>query len=81
MVEHDLAKVGVAGSSPVSRSRGEKGDPDKYREVPPVPTDLSGFLALFLFKGGPDGGMVDTLDLKSNGHYGCGGSSPPPGTK
>jgi hypothetical protein len=24
--------------------------------------------------------MVDTLDLKSNGHYGCGGSSPPPGT-
>lgn len=25
--------------------------------------------------------LVDTLDLKSNGHCGCGGSSPPPGTK
>ena len=25
MVEHDLAKVGVAGSSPVSRSEREKG--------------------------------------------------------
>ena len=24
--------------------------------------------------------MVDTLDLKSNGYNGCGGSSPPPGT-
>ena len=24
--------------------------------------------------------MVDTLDLKSNDHYGRGGSSPPPGT-
>ena len=75
LVEHDLAKVGVAGSSPVSRSGREKGDekpvpmtigksrfslrererereacPDNYREVPPVPTNLSGFLALFLFK-------------------------------
>lgn len=28
----------------------------------------------------PDGGMVDTKDLKSFGHNGCGGSSPPPGT-
>jgi hypothetical protein len=26
LVEHDLAKVGVAGSSPVSRSKREKGD-------------------------------------------------------
>ena len=24
--------------------------------------------------------MVDTLDLKSNSHYGCAGSSPAPGT-
>ena len=38
LVEHDLAKVGVAGSSPVFRS---------------VPC--------------PDGGMVDTKDLKSFG--------------
>ncbi len=38
LVEHDLAKVGVAGSSPVFRS-----------------------------KGCPDGGMVDTKDLKSFG--------------
>ena len=38
LVEHDLAKVGVAGSSPVFRS-----------------------------KRCPDGGMVDTKDLKSFG--------------
>ncbi len=25
--------------------------------------------------------LVDTLDLKSNGHCGCAGSSPAPGTK
>ena len=29
----------------------------------------------------PDGGMVDTKDLKSFGHYGCAGSSPAPGTE
>ena len=40
LVEHDLAKVGVAGSSPVFRS-------------------------LYVFC--PDGGMVDTKDLKSFG--------------
>ncbi len=28
----------------------------------------------------PDGGMVDTRDLKSLGHYGCAGSSPARGT-
>jgi hypothetical protein len=28
----------------------------------------------------PDGGMVDTQDLKSCDHYGCAGSSPAPGT-
>jgi hypothetical protein len=28
----------------------------------------------------PDGGMVDTQDLKSCGHNGCAGSSPAPGT-
>ena len=30
--------------------------------------------------GCPDGGMVDTQDLKSCDHYGCAGSSPAPGT-
>ncbi len=30
---------------------------------------------------GPNGGMVDTRDLKSLGHYGCVGSSPTSGTK
>ena len=40
LVEHDLAKVGVAGSSPVFRS-------------------------MYVFC--PDGGMVDTKDLKSFG--------------
>ena len=29
----------------------------------------------------PDGGMVDTKDLKSFGHCGCAGSSPAPGTE
>ena len=42
LVEHDLAKVGVAGSSPVFRSN-----------------------VLSLSR--PDGGMVDTKDLKSFG--------------
>ena len=63
LVEHDLAKVGVASSSLVSRS---------FLKDP-----VSG---IFYCSGCPDGGMVDTLDLKSNGYYGCGGSSPPPGT-
>ena len=31
-------------------------------------------------KGRPNGGMVDTRDLKSLGHYGCVGSSPTSGT-
>ena len=52
LVEHDLAKVGVAGSSPVSRSKSLKC---------------------------PGGGMVDTLDLKSNGLYRPWGFKSPPG--
>ena len=51
LVEHNLAKVRVAGSSPVFRS---------IR---------------------PDGGMVDTKDLKSFDHCGCAGSSPSSSTK
>lgn len=31
LVEHDLAKVGAAGSSPVSRSRKKDGNLDVYR--------------------------------------------------
>ena len=46
-VEHHLAKVRVAGSNPVFRSR------------------IARMVEL-----------VDTLDLKSNGHYGRTGSSP-----
>jgi len=43
LVEHNLAKVGVAGSSPVSRSvdpdgRGERGD----KLPPPIKSDLIG---------------------------------------
>ena len=45
LVEHDLAKVGVAGSSPVFRSA----------------LCYTGFIPC------PDGGMVDTKDLKSFG--------------
>ena len=55
LVEHNLAKVGVASSSLVFRS--------------------------FLHKGCSNGGMVDTRDLKSLGHYGCAGSSPASSTR
>ena len=51
LVEHHLAKVGVAGSNPVFRSE------SKYTNAEVVE-------------------LVDTLDLKSNGHYGRAGSSP-----
>ena len=53
LVEHNLAKVRVAGSSPVFRSRLQA------RMVE----------------------SVDTRDLKSLGHNGCGGSSPPSSTR
>ena len=54
MVEHNLAKVGVAGSNPVSRSTSTVLFRTNARVVE----------------------LVDTLDLKSNGHYGRAGSSP-----
>ena len=50
LVEHDLAKVGVAGSSPVFRSKRQR--------------SISFFLRNHSC---PDGGMVDTKDLKSFG--------------
>ncbi len=67
LVEHDHAKVGVAGSSPVFRSNekldyhrtGREVYPDYYREFPSF--------AQKNFKFCPDGGMVDTKDLKSFG--------------
>ena len=68
LVEHNLAKVGVAGSSPVFRSQIKE----------------SGIPRFFCIRVNivyrPDGGMVDTKDLKSFGHCGCAGSSPAPGT-
>ena len=52
MVEHHLAKVGVADPNPVFRSGGRAG--------------LGKRQALFLLpKGSSSGGMVDTKDLKS----------------
>ena len=93
LVEHDLAKVGVAGSSPVFRSQlmrkslsEQEVYPDYYREVPffahfncfmqnevqvPLRVQLIKFILHFIFEiiviSRPDGGMVDTKDLKSFG--------------
>ncbi len=51
LVEHDLAKVGVAGSNPVSRSE----ESEKEHSC-----------SFFIHQTGcSDGGMVDTPDLKS----------------
>ena len=66
MVEHDLAKVGVAGSSPVSRSENSLDVSTAFR---------------FLFVEARVAELVDALDLKSSGHYGRTGSIPVPGTK
>ena len=64
LVEHDLAKVGVAGSSPVFRS-------NRKIEINCNGTrSLSRLLSgspVFRSVSCPDGGMVDTKDLKSFG--------------
>ena len=65
LVEHNLAKVGVAGSSPVSRS---------YDEL----VHTGSFLFGTCFAGMVE--LVDTQDLKSCGRLGRAGSSPAPGT-
>jgi hypothetical protein len=53
VVERDLAKVDVAGSTPVSRSRNFVGDPDRMaRRVDNLP---SGLLTLFLMARYPSG--------------------------
>ncbi len=62
LVEHDLAKVGVAGSNPV------------FRSLHDATQELHLFFARVVE-------LVDTLDLKSNGHCVRAGSSPAPGTK
>ena len=64
LVEHDLAKVGVAGSSPVSRSK----------HSPIRVLNRVGFFFARVVE------LVDTLDLKSSGHRGRAGSSPASGT-
>ena len=59
LVERHLAKVEVAGSNPVFRSK------------------LALPCGAFLYKSRARVvELVDTLDLKSNGHYGRAGSSP-----
>ncbi len=77
MVEHDLAKVGVAGSSPVSRSK---------KQIP-IPKNGIGFFyktsvtkQVFFKTDARVVELVDTLDLKSNDHCGRAGSSPASGT-
>ncbi len=77
LVEHDLAKVGVAGSSPVSRSKVKV----------PIPKNGVGifnetsFVKLSSLKENARVvELVDTLDLKSNDHCGRAGSSPASGT-
>ena len=70
LVEHDLAKVGVASSSLVSRSSKKSSRPTQ---------SVRDYCSLKIL-GCPGGGMVDTLDLKSNEQYVRAGSSPAPGT-
>ena len=68
LVEHNLAKVGVASSSLVFRSNGcSNGGIGRHEGLKiPWPLRLCGFKSRF----------VDTRDLKSLGHCGCAGSSP-----
>ena len=68
MVEHDLAKVRVAGSSPVSRSK-------KF----PLFTERF-FLYILIIAFAQVVELVDTQDLKSCDHCGRAGSSPARGT-
>ena len=81
MVEHDLAKVGVAGPSPVSRSifsffwlpawRNWLPDPKG-----PAPSGTN----IFYFIHAQVAELVDALDLKSSGYFNRAGSSPALGT-
>ena len=80
LVEHDLAKVGVAGSSPVFRSTeklvrfstGREVYPDYYREVPFFAQQMS--IPPGWWNGRHEG-------LKILWLHGCAGSSPASGTQ
>ncbi len=73
LVEHDLAKVGVAGSSPVFRSRlCSGGGPDSYRDGRHR-VNLKNVEC-------PGGGIGRHAGLKILWPLGCAGSSPAPGT-
>ena len=67
LVEHDLAKVGVAGPSPVFRSKSRNAG-FFFRH-----SFFKAFFAQVVE-------LVDTKDLKSFDHCGRAGSSPAPGT-
>ena len=75
LVEHNLAKVGVAGPSPVSRSK-IKVQSFKFR-ANYVNFELLTLHQLFALVVE----LVDTQDLKSCNHCGCAGSSPARGTE
>ena len=72
LVEHDLAKVGVAGSNPVSRSKSPR-NIWGFFYYPPRCDFASWHYARMVE-------LVDTQDLKSCGHCGRAGSTPAPGT-
>ena len=74
LVEHNLAKVRVAGSSPVFRS---KQDSKSF----PVFFMDSMTESVFLHHQCPDGGIGRHEGLKIPWPRGCAGSSPAPGTK
>ena len=64
-VEHDLAKVGVAGSSPVSRSILKKEEDLVFIKRFYLSYKIS--FSYIIFSDARVVEMVDTLDLKSNG--------------
>jgi hypothetical protein len=76
LVEHDLAKVGVASSSLVSRSKNlSKRGFFMKRILPDQGSENIKILPAQVVE------LVDTQDLKSCGHCGRSGSTPLPGTK
>ena len=86
LVEHDLAKVGVAGSSPVSRSifiySQRKGGIAKLAKARVcktlIPGSSPGAASIFYFAGVAE--LVDARDLKSLGAMLRAGSIPALGT-
>ena len=74
LVEHDLAKVGVAGSSLVIRSTEEGLEDNMKLFGSPNPFYFS------ITKYARVVELVDTQDLKSCSHCGSAGSIPAPGT-